>query len=64
MIKMIYTLPDKVRQKKIFVWGINRDSMVVFAFLAFRGFNIAGFLSRERKYVGEIFFCLTLSGRV
>ena len=56
MIKMIYTLPDKMRQKKIFVWGINRDSMVVFAFLAFRGFNIAGFLSRERKYVGEIFF--------
>jgi len=51
MIKMIYTLPDKMRQKKIFVWGINRDSMVVFAFLAFRGFNIAGFLSREMKYV-------------
>lgn len=56
MLKMIDTLSDNLKKRKIFVWGVKRNSMAVFARLAFRGIRIAGFVSTEERYVGEIFF--------
>lgn len=56
MLKMIYTVPEYLRDKKIYVWDVKRNSMVVFAMLAFRGVDIAGFAVRDRKYIGECLF--------
>lgn len=56
MLKMIYTVPQYLRNKKIFVWDVKRNSMVVFAMLAFRGVDVAGFAVRDSKYIGECLF--------
>lgn len=56
MLKMIYTVPEYLRDKKIYVWDVKRNSMVVFAMLAFGGVDIAGFVVRDRKYIGECIF--------
>ncbi len=56
MLKMIYTLPDYLEDKNIYVWNVKRNSMVVFAMLAFRGIRITGFVTANKKYVGETFF--------
>lgn len=56
MLKMIYTVPQYLQDKKIFVWDVKRNSMVVFAMLAFRGVDIAGFVVRDSKYIGQCLF--------
>ena len=56
MLKMIYTVPAYLRDKRIYVWDVKRNSMVVFAMLAFGGVDIAGFAVRDRKYIGECLF--------
>lgn len=56
MLKMIYTVPKYLRDKKIFIWDVKRNSMVIFAMLAFRGVDIAGFVVRDSKYIGESLF--------
>lgn len=56
MLKMIYTVPEYLRNKKIYVWNVKRNSMIVFAMLAFSGVDIAGFVVRDHKYIGECLF--------
>lgn len=56
MLKMIYTVPKYLRDKKIYVWDVKRNSMVIFAMLAFRGVDISGFVVRNSKYIGEYLF--------
>lgn len=56
MLKMIYTVPKYLRDKKIYVWDVKRNSMVIFAMLAFRGVDISGFVVRDSKYIGECLF--------
>lgn len=56
MLKMIDTVADCYKNKRIFVWEVKRNSMAVFASLAFRGISIEGFISREERYIGETLF--------
>ncbi len=56
MLKMICTVPEYLKNKKIFIWDVKRNSMVIFGLLAFRGISIAGFATRNKKYAGETFF--------
>lgn len=56
MLKMLYTIPQYYRDKKIFIWDVKRNSMVIFAMLAFRGIRVAGFVTKDQRYVGESFF--------
>lgn len=56
MLKMIDTVPEYLRDKKIYVWNVNKSSMVIFARLAFNGVDIAGFVVQDSKYIGESLF--------
>ena len=53
MICPLYTLAQKYQNKSIYVWNINRTSIVLFTKVAFMGINIQGFAVSEEKYVGE-----------
>lgn len=53
---MIQTISEYYREHKIYVWGVKRNSMAVFAKLAFRGINVSGFVVEEQRYSGEMFF--------
>lgn len=53
---MIFTVPEYLKNKQIFIWDVKRNSMVIFALLAFRGVSIAGFATNNKKYEGETFF--------
>lgn len=53
MLKMIDTLPDILKKRKIFIWEVNRNSMAVLAELAFRGISIEGFLTKKNNILGK-----------
>ncbi len=53
MYKTFYTVADKFLCKKIYIYGVNRDSISVFTDLAFRDSDIAGFC--DNRFVGQTF---------
>lgn len=53
MICALYTLKKEYRDKEIYVWNINRDSISLFIELAFRHLDICGFVTEQEEYVGE-----------
>lgn len=55
MLKLLYTLNQKYKEKKLFVWNVNRNSMEVFAMLAFRRFSVEGFVSSDEEYAGQTY---------
>ena len=55
MIYALYTLMKKYRNKKIFIWNVNRDSMGIFLNASFAGIDIQGFVTSESQYAGEIY---------
>lgn len=55
MICLLYTLGKKYRNKKIYVWNINRTSMNMFTQIALRRIDIQGFIAMEKVYVGETY---------
>ncbi len=55
MLKIFYSISEKIQEKDIYIYGINRDSMAVFTKLAFLGGDIEGFIDITRRFVGEYF---------
>ncbi len=55
MIDMLYTLKKKYRGKKIYIWNINCDAMIVFMKAFFRKINIHGFVTLQKEYAGEMY---------
>lgn len=55
MLKIFYSIAEKIQKKDIYIYGINRDSMAVFTKLAFLGGDIEGFIDITRRFVGEYF---------
>ena len=55
MLEAIYTLKNKYKEKKIYIWNINRDSVMLFTEVAFRRINVQGFATLQNEYVGETF---------
>lgn len=55
MIYPLYTLKRKYKGKKLFIWNINRNSMVLFSKIFLRGIDIEGFVTVEDQYVGEMY---------
>lgn len=53
MLNALYTIKRKFGNKKIYVWDMNRDSMIVFANAVFRRINIHGFVTLQKEYVGK-----------
>lgn len=53
MVKLLYTLPDEIQKRDIYIWDINKDSITEFTKLAVRQIDIRGFIVQEEKYVGE-----------
>lgn len=55
MICELYTLKREYRDKKIYIWDVNRDSIGVFTSIAIMKINVKGFVTLQKKYVGERF---------
>lgn len=55
MVNTIYTLKKKYRDKKIYIWNINRDSMTVFTKAVFRRIDVQGFVTLQEEYAGEMY---------
>lgn len=60
MIHALYTLKKELWNKKVYIWNINRDSVMVFTKAIFNRINIQGFVTLQKKYVGEKFFNLPI----
>lgn len=55
MLKAFYSITKRV-QNKIYIYGVDRDSITVFTNLALWGGDICGFIDdEEERYVGEYF---------
>lgn len=52
MLKLLDTLDIKYTHKKIYIWDTGRDSMAVFALLAFRRIPVEGFVCIQPEYAG------------
>ncbi len=55
MLKILYTLSGKYREEHLYLYGIDRDSVNVFADLAYRGIVIDGFVDISGRYIGSCF---------
>lgn len=53
MISAIYTMDGRYRDKKIYIWNINADSIELFTMAAFRMIDICGFVTPEERHAGE-----------
>ncbi len=53
MFKSFYTIDERYKDKKIWIWDINADSLDVFHESAFAGANVSGFITNEKQYIGE-----------
>lgn len=56
MIHALYILKEELWNKKIYIWNINRDSVIYFTKAMFSGINIQGFVTLQKEYAGEKFF--------
>lgn len=54
MIYCFETVPSSM-EKDIYIWGVERYSILVFTFLAFREIDIKGFVTDKKQYVGQQF---------
>lgn len=55
MLNLLYVLKKQYRDKKIYIWNVNRNSMVAFTRAAFRKIDIQGFVTTQKKYVGQMY---------
>lgn len=53
MICALHTLKKEYKNKDIYIWNINRDSMGVFMRVAIRQINVRGFVTVQEEYVGK-----------
>ena len=53
MVRLLYTLPDRIQRKSIYIWNVDKDSITEFTKLALRQINIKGFVTQELSYIGE-----------
>lgn len=53
MINALHTLMKKYQNKKVYIWDINRDSLITFKRAAFKGILIYGFITLEEEYEGQ-----------
>lgn len=55
MISLLSVLKSEYKNKNVYIWNINRNSMNVFAMAIFRKIDIQGFVTSQEEYVGEIY---------
>lgn len=55
MIYALYTIKNKYKNKKIYIWNLNRDSIGVFTSLMFRKIRISGFAVPQEEHVGQTY---------
>lgn len=53
MIRLLYTLSEEIKKKKIYIWDVSKDSITEFTKLALRQINIEGFVTQEEAYRNE-----------
>ena len=55
MVRLLYTLPSEIKNKPIYIWNIDKDSITEFTKLAIRQIDIKGFVTKEEVHIGEYY---------
>ena len=55
MVFALYTLMEQYRNKKKYIWNVNRDSIGIFTKAVFSGVDIQGFVVEEKKDNDDIY---------
>ena len=55
MICALYTLMNKYKNKRVYIWNVNRHSMIIFTRAIFRKINVQGFVALQTQYIGELY---------
>lgn len=55
MICALYTLMNKYKNKRVYIWNVNRHSMIIFTRAIFRKINVQGFVALQNQYIGELY---------
>lgn len=55
MLRTLETIKKEYREKRIYVWDIDRDAICTFTRAFFGRVNIVGFISPQEEYVGQMF---------
>lgn len=53
MIQLLYTFPEEMKRKDIYIWDVSKDSITEFTKLAMRLIDVKGFITQEERYIGE-----------
>lgn len=53
MVRLLYTLSEDIKKKKIYIWDISKDSITEFTKLAIRQIDVRGFVTNDKTYIGE-----------
>lgn len=53
MVRLLYTLAKAMKQKSIYVWNVDKDSITEFTKLALRQIDVKGFVTQEQLYIGK-----------
>ena len=55
MICALYTLKSIYKNRKVYIWNVNRNSIGVFTEAAFRKIDVQGFVVSQEEYAGEMY---------
>lgn len=55
MLNSLYALQAKYKNRKIYIWNLNRNSIVVFTKVLFMGVDICGFATMREEHAGELY---------
>lgn len=63
MLRTLFTIAEKYEKRKVCVYGINRNAIVVFTRLAYRGVDVQGFVDLDDRCVGQYFMNRLIIGK-
>lgn len=55
MIYSLYGLREEYRDKRVYIWNVNRTSMTLFTKIVFMSIHIQGFVTIEDEYIGQTY---------
>jgi len=55
MLRTLFTIAERYKEKRIYIYGINRNAINVFTELVYRGADVCGFVDSHNRCIGQYF---------
>lgn len=55
MVRTLWALRKEYKEKKIFIWDIDRDAICTFTRAFFERIDVSGFITLQEEYAGEMY---------